>query len=348
VLKMKIGLIGCGRIAAHHMNVYRFIKDTQVVAVSDVNSQKAKNLAGKYDVKNVFSNYADLLEIKSLDFVDICTPPSTHASIVCDAAEAGHNILLEKPMALSSNECEKMIHEAEKHKVSLCVCHNQIFLPAIKQAKRLVDSGDFHITSFRTSIKENPHMFSVPAWNMTEKEKGILWEAGCHPAYLQLHLLQNIIEVYAVGSKRKFPVFDEFSVLLRTSGQPYGIIEVSWLTKESEKIFEIDSSDGKRVFMKAPPPYANQGYDVLLETSEETRSGLYPKVKEVLRHFVKRKTQLGYFIGHFYLINCYIKSLRVGSPPPVKPQEGKRAIKLLECIEKSLNTHKIVPMAENQ
>lgn len=341
---MNIGLIGCGRIAADHLMIYRQIKDAKVVAVSDIDLQRARFLADKNGIDKVFKDHLDLLEIKDLDFVDVCTPPSTHASIFSDAAEFGHNVLLEKPMALSTEECEGMMHKVAKQGISLCICHNQIFFPAIRKAKQLVNSGKYDVISFRTSVKENPALYSVPAWNTSPKEKGIIWEVGCHPAYLQLHFLKNVTEVYAVGNKVRSPVFDEFSVLLRTSGQTYGIMEVSWLTKETEKIYEIDCTDGKRAFMISPPPIANRGYEILQERSGIVESGLGSELRKILLHFVRRETALGYFIGHFYLINSYIASLRKGSSPPVPPQEGKKTVRLLECIEESLNTHKIVAL----
>jgi predicted dehydrogenase len=344
---MKIGLIGCGRIARAHMMIYQYIKNARVLAVSDVDLDKARIFANNYGIEKVFTNYVDLLEIKDLDFIDVCTPTSTHASIVCDAAKSGHNILLEKPMALSTSECERMIHEVERSKISLCICHNQIFFPAILRAKYLIDLGYYDVISFRTYVKLNPHIHGAPAWNITSEEKGIIWEEGCHPAYLHLHILGDIEEVYAVGNKVKYPVFDEFSVLLRTSNGPYGIMEVSWLARESEKTYEIESRDGKRAFMSSPPPYANYGYDVLTEITGATKRGLYHDIKRILRRFVS-KNSLGYYIGHFYLINSYIKSLINGSPPPVKPQDGKNTIRLLECIEQSINTHKIVRIRENQ
>jgi predicted dehydrogenase len=339
---VKVGLIGCGRIANSHMRVFQYIGNIEVVAVSDVNLERAKFFAAKHSVAKVFADYVDLLEVKDLDFIDVCTPPSSHAQIVCDAAKFGQNVLLEKPMALNTLECDRMIHDVEKHKISLCVCHNQIFFPAIQQAKYLVDSGHYNISAFRTFVKENPEMFAVPSWNTSPTEKGIVWEAGCHPVYLHLHFLGEIKEVYAVGKRVKYPVFDEFAVLLRASNQTYGIIEVSWLAKQAEKIYEIDTSDGKRSFMIASPPYANQGYDVLLEQPGITSNNLYTNFQRILRHFTKRKTFLGYFIGHFYLIKNYIESLKKGLPPPVQPEDGRKTIKLLECIEESLNTHKIV------
>lgn len=336
---MKIGLIGCGQVANGHMAVYKYIKDAKVVAVADVIPKKARIFANKHGISKVFTNYVDLLEVNDLDFVDICTPTSTHVRIACDAAKFGHNVLLEKPMALSTSECERMIHESEKQGVSLCVCHNQIFFPSIRRAKLMVDLGHYDLVSFRTSIKQSPQIFAYPAWNMTPEEKGILWEAGCHPTYLQLHFLKNITEVYAVGSKVKYPVYDEFSVLLRTLGRPYGIIEVSWITKGSEKIYEIDSADGKQVW-----PQVHGDYHSILEKPGESNM-VYSEIKRIFRYFARsRHSHLDYFVGHFYLINKYMKSLKDGSLPPVQPEEGKRTIKLLECIEESLGKHQIVSM----
>jgi len=179
---------------------------------------------------------------------------------------------------------------------------------------------------------------------MTAEEKGILWEAGCHPAYLQLHFLKNITEVYAVGSKVKYPVYDEFAVLLRSSSQSYGIIEVSWVTEGSEKIYEINSADGKRAW-----PQVDGDYHSILELEKpEVRGAVYSEIKRIFRYILRSRhgmdSHLGYFIGHFYLIKKYMKSLKDGSLPPVQPEEGKKTIRLLECIEQSLNTHETVPV----
>jgi len=339
---VNIGLIGCGRIAAEHLRIYQHLKEAKVIAVSDVDFQKAKFFAGQNGIAKVFDNHERLLEAANLDFVDVCTPPSAHTNIVCDAAEYGIDVLLEKPMALSTNDCQKIIHEVEKQGTRLCMCHNQLFFPAILKAKKLVDSGFYDVVSFKTSVKENPYLYSVPAWNTSPKEKGIIWEVGCHPAYLQLHFLKDVTEVYAVGNKIKNPVFDQFSVLLRTSNKTCGIIEVSWLAKETEKIYEFDCADGKRAFMISPPPAASRGYETLLERSGIIESGLLSEFRKILRRFVKTETSWGYHIGHFLLISSYIQSLIKGSPIPVPSEEGKNTVRLLECIEESLNKHEAV------
>jgi UDP-N-acetylglucosamine 3-dehydrogenase len=341
---MKIAVIGCGRIAWAHLKIYRLIEDAEVVAVSDVDAERGKAFAAKSSISSdkVFTDYTKLMEIKDLDLLDVCTPPSTHADIVCDAAEHGHSVLLEKPMALSTDECDRMIHEVKKNGIHLCICHNQIFFPAMRKAKQLVDSGYLKLVSLRTSVRENPNLYGVPAWNTSPKEKGIIWEVGCHPAYLQLHFLGNVTEVYAVGNKAKYPVFDEFSVLLRTAGRPCGIMEVSWLAGETEKVYEINDADGKRAFMISPPPIANEGYDTLLERSGIAETSLVYDLKRAFRRLVKTRMSLGYYLGHFHLISSYMKSLTDDMPSPVQPEEGKKTVALLESVEESLNTHKAV------
>ena len=343
---MNIGLIGCGRVAAIHMLAYNYIENANVTAVSDINLESVKTFANRYGIERYFTNHRDLLEIKDLDFVDICTPTSTHANIACDAAEFAHNILLEKPMALSTSECERIILATKRAGVRLCVCHNQLFIPHVMQVKSRVDSGYYDLVSFKTSIKESAELIGASNWTLTPEEKGILWETGCHAAYLQLHFLKNIKEVYAVGSKVRHPVYDELSVLLRTPNRPYGIIEISWLAKQTETIYEVNSSDGKRVQIL--------DFDHLLEKSgnapKHIWSGLYFDGKNVLKKWIKpvfdglRKGKLVYCLHHFSLISSYMESLKNDSPPPVTPEEGKKTIKLLECIEESLNKRQIVLM----
>jgi len=324
------------------MRVYRNINNAKVVAVSDVDPKKARNFAEKYGVNKFFTDYVDILEIKDLDLVDICTPTSTHSRIVCDAAKFGHNILLEKPMARSTLECDKIISETKRRKVKLCVCHNQLFLQCIRQLKSMVDSGYYDLTSFRTSYKASKENTNAPQWTITQEEKGILWEMGYHLAYLQLEFLKSIKEVYAFGSKVKYPVYDIFAVLLRTENQSYGLMEFSMLAKELELVCEVDSSDGKRAQI-------NLIADSIIEKKGDRHSGgLRSDIKRVLRHFVPSsktvKKELGYFTGHYHLISKYIESLEDDIPPPVPPERGRETVKLLECIEESVKSRQPVPV----
>lgn len=345
---VRVGLIGCGRVAHIHMGAYKAIPNLNVVAVSDSDLNRARAFAGPYRISEVYPNYIDLFEVKDLDFVDICTPTSTHESIVRDAAKFGLNVLMEKPMGRNSQECERMIEESRKHQTKLCICHNQLFFPFVRQLKSIADSESFNLTSFRTFHKENFEFLKAHGlaheWNVSPEHGGILWEVGCHLAYLQLHFLKDIEEVYALGVKAKYQVWDDFVVLLQTSSQRYGLMEISWVAQEPEIVYEVIGSNGRRVQTFLPHGYIIERSQKSLSSVADVVNSYFSDEKRLCTKwwkFVKdqiEKPQL----GHFDLINGYAESLEKGSPPPVTGEDGRNAVRLLECIEESLEERKPV------
>lgn len=350
---MNVGLIGCGGIANLHLEVFKSMEDVEVVGVCDLDLEKAKSVANKFGVKRTFRDYYDLFAVKDLELVDICTPISTHAKIVCDAAKEVSAIIVEKPMALSVSECDEMIKEVGKHGSKLCISHQQIFLPSIQKAKFLVDTGDYDLLSFETIQKGSFELlrdYSLAAdWMVEPKQGGIIWEVCCHLAYLQLHFLPDIKEVYAVGGKARYSVYDNFAVLLRTPSERFGVIHLSWVSTEPEVIYEICDSGGRRFQI-------NRNFDYFLEKqpihpfsvggaarkffTEEKRI-LHKWAKFGLDYFKKRKR-----IPHFQLFSNYLDSIKRDLPAPVTPEDGKKTIKLLECIKKSLDEHRPVAVSE--
>ncbi len=90
---MRIGIIGCGGISPLHVKVYQKMKDVEVVSLCDISIDRAKNMASKFGIKNTYSDYWQMFEKENLDYVDICTPASTHAKIVSDAATAQASLI---------------------------------------------------------------------------------------------------------------------------------------------------------------------------------------------------------------------------------------------------------------
>jgi predicted dehydrogenase len=340
---MDVGLIGCGSRAARlHMRAYKHIPEVRVVAVSDINLERARAYTQEYHIKRFFKDYKELFELKNLDYIDICTPTSTHTEIACEAAKYGLNILLEKPMARTSSDCDKIISEVSKHRVKLCMCHNQIFADSVIYVKNLVDNGEFPIIYFGILAKENIKMSRPPDWATTNNEEGgALWESGVHSAYLQLHFLKDIQEVFAIGDKIKHSVYDNYIVLLRGLNQVIGMIELSWITRRSEFLFDFMSSDGRRIQIF--------DYDFIQDIPEKPSAnilqGFYRDQRAIIKKWgkiIKNFHNQTFGLHHYTLIKKFIRSLEIDSDPPVKPEDGRRSIALLECIEESLNKNLIV------
>lgn len=336
---LNVGLVGCGRVSEIHMNAYKNIPDANVIAIADINLDRAKAFAQKWRIPQVYDDALKLFEMKNLDFVDICTPTSTHAKLACEAAKHGHNIFLEKPMARSSKECDQIIHEISKNKVKLCICHNQLFIPNVTRAKAIVDSGDFSLAYFKIINRESAELIGAPSWIMTPEHGGALWETGAHAAYLQLHFLKNIESVWAIGEKIAHPVYDHFMILLRNSSKTLGVIEISWLAKKVEEIFELIDSKGRKIQIL--------DYGFLLGFPEKTPKhilqGFYQDQKQIIQKWAKslidnlRNYRMLGCLPQYILMTQFIESIKNDTDPPVAPEDGRRAVRLLEYIEESLN-----------
>ncbi|MEM2292926.1 MAG: Gfo/Idh/MocA family oxidoreductase [Candidatus Aenigmatarchaeota archaeon] len=344
---IKVGLIGCGGIAPIHLDVYKKLsREVEVTALCDINLERAKKLADHFKVGKVFGSYWEMIEKSSLDLVDICTPISTHAEIVCDVAKVVPAILVEKPMALTVSQCNEMIETVKKYGSKLCIGHNQIFSPHIQKVKTMIDSGAFNLLSLETTLKANFDVLLkrglASKLNVSPEQRGVIWEVCCHHAYLHLYFLPRIKEVYAVGGKFKYPVYDDFAVLLRTSDDRFGVIRISWICDAFDVIYEFTDANGKRIDILWE-------FDCMLEKSDIPPFNFYLAARDFIvdKKMVSKKwLRLGIrylrnrkILPTFNLIQRYIQAIKADLPPPVTPEDGRKTVALLEAIEKSLDTH---------
>lgn len=341
-MTLRVGLVGCGWVASKHVeDGFAHVEDVNVVAVSDSNINRGEQFARKYGIPKVFTSHLDLLESAEVDLIDICTPPSTHLAIACDAAKSRCDILLEKPMARTSAECDRIIADCKKNDVMFCTCHTKRFAPSVREAKSLVDEKD--ILLVRSVHNTEPGQ----SWVTRPEEGGMLWEEGTHEAYLQQYLLGDIKEIYAVGSKSSHPVYDDIFAILRSTNGSYGVIELSWTSPRKRFEDTLEIYDLNRELSRINLDWQRELVEETTQEFDIYKHTLFSSTIELARKAIRRnrtKSQpqtpsKSYF---YYLIPAYINSIRDKISPPVKPSEGRDAIKLLECIEESIEKGKNV------
>lgn len=140
---IKVALIGTGGISNSHLEAYvtSFKDRCQVVALCDMYEEKAARCKADYQLDcRVVRDYQELLE-SDIDLVSICTPPYTHADIAIDFLRAGKHVLVEKPMASSLEECDRMLDAAMASKRILSVVGQNRFRDPIMKLKRMLDTG---------------------------------------------------------------------------------------------------------------------------------------------------------------------------------------------------------------
>ncbi|MDR7076969.1 putative dehydrogenase [Neobacillus niacini] len=237
--KLRVAVIGCGSIAQHrHLPEYKSNKNVELIAVCDINEERALVVAEKYAVK-ACTNYEELLSNGSVDAVSVCTPNYLHAPISIAALKSGIHVLCEKPMATSKDEAEAMIAAAKESGKKLMIAHNQRFVPSHQKARKLIEDGEIgKIYSFRTAFGHGgPEGWSVEGkegW-FFQKEKafvGAMGDLGVHKTDLLRYVLgEEITEVgsFVETSAKDFADVDDNAVcVLKTESGIIGTLAASW------------------------------------------------------------------------------------------------------------------------
>mgnify|MGYP003291273765 CR=1 FL=1 len=112
IKKLKVGLIGCGRVSVMHLVSIAALKETELVACCDIKKERADETAKKYAAKAYYS-YEEMLDSENLDAVHICLPHYLHSKVACYAFEKGVHVLTEKPMDVDLQSAENAVAKAK-------------------------------------------------------------------------------------------------------------------------------------------------------------------------------------------------------------------------------------------
>ncbi|MFE6735167.1 Gfo/Idh/MocA family protein [Microbacterium sp. NPDC057650] len=139
---MRIGLIGAGAVAPFHVRAAAVLAGAELTAVCDIDESAARRAADLSPGAKVFTDHRRMLDADAVDAVIVNTPHALHLPIAIEAAEAGKHVLVEKPMATSVADCDRIAEACERAGVALTVGHIQHFLPDKTAAHGLIASGD--------------------------------------------------------------------------------------------------------------------------------------------------------------------------------------------------------------
>ncbi len=140
---IRVAIVGTGNISHAHVQAYlKFPDRCKIVALVDIVPQKAQAMKEKYGLDaQVFDDHQQILPLTDIDLVDICTPPYVHASISINCLKSGKNVVCEKPMAASLEECDAMLRARDESGKKLSIIAQNRFRQPIADLKALLDSG---------------------------------------------------------------------------------------------------------------------------------------------------------------------------------------------------------------
>ena len=199
---VRIGIIGCGRATQTlHLPALRFVPEAEVVALSDPDADALTAAAQLANVSNCEADYRSVLDMPSVEAVAICAPTQFHAKIARDALDAGKHLFVEKPLALTLEDCDALIEKAAGLPLKVMLGFNTRWHRLARQARTLVQQGRIGHPDVIQSVHTSFHD-SLPKWRQRrDSGGGVLLEMAVHQFDLWRYLLGSEVEEISAHSR---------------------------------------------------------------------------------------------------------------------------------------------------
>jgi predicted dehydrogenase len=249
------GIIGCGDVAENKGGPALYnVERSRLVAVMSRREAKARDFAHRHGASRCYSKVEDLLEDEEVNAVYVATPPSSHLAITAMAAQAGKHVLVEKPMAMTPDECKTMVEVCRESGVHLMVAYYRRFFPVVERIKRLIENGAIgQIVRARaqTASVYSPREDGERAWlkDPAIAGGGFLTDVGTHRLDLLIHILGRPREVAAFVDVHTLDidVDDSSSLIIRFENGVHATAEFNWNIGTPIDEFEVCGTEGRLV-----------------------------------------------------------------------------------------------------
>ncbi|MGF3521552.1 MAG: Gfo/Idh/MocA family protein [Candidatus Bathyarchaeia archaeon] len=275
--KLKVAVIGTGFWGKNHARVYKELPNTELVAICDVNAERAKTIAAQFGVK-AYTNSAHMLKNSQIEAVSVCTWSTMLAKEALKALHAGKHVLVEKPMATNTQQAEKLLKTAEENGLQLTVGFLMRFIPGLQQIRDAVVNKKIGELVSATAKR-------VSEWPERIGDVGVVKDTAIHDIDVMRFVAnEDPVSVYAkMGSMRHRKFEDYAQIMLTYEGGKSAFIESNWLTPYKTRLLSVTGSDA---IMKLD--YITQ--ELWVESKKETVQPRLPfqePLKMELQHFAE-------------------------------------------------------------
>ena len=343
---MKYALIGCGRISPNHV-VAAKNNGLDIVAMCDPITENAMDKIVKFDLDTenvrVYLDYKDMLSTEKPELVAIATESGKHAKIAIDCINAGCNVIIEKPIALSLKDADEIIEAGIRNNVKVCACHQNRFNKSIKKIREAVDKNRFGKLLYGTAHirwARNHEYYERASWRGTwEQDGGALMNQCIHDIDLLRWMMGgDIEEVMAMTDRLTHPYIEAEDLgiaLVKFSNGSYGIIEgtTNVYPKNLEETLYIFGEKGT---VKA----GGEAVNII----EEWRFSDYLEEPEVVKKECSENPPNVYGFGHTKLYKNVIEAIENDRQPLVDAKAGRDALELVLAIYKAAATGKSIKL----
>ena len=310
--KVGVAVIGTGFWGKNHARVYKELDSTELIAVCDVNPERAKSIADQFGVKP-YINTSKLLKNQKIDAVSICTWSTKLAKEALKALKKKKHVLVEKPMATNSNQAKKLIETAQRNSVCLTVGFLMRFIPGLKKIKEAISNkkiGDLVCANAKR----------VSQWPERIGDVGVVKDTAIHDIDIMKYITnEDPVAVYAKTGNMKHTKFEDYAqIMLAYKDGKSAFIESNWLTPYKTRKLVITGSEA------------------IMKLDYITQELWIEKMKKTIQPKFNFKEPLKLELQHF--ANCILTNKK----PLITGTDGFKALKVAEAALRSSFKNKLV------
>ena len=331
IVNSKIGIIGLGWFGEHHIDTFQSIPSADVTAVCTRRADHLKEIAEKYSIAKAYTDYHDLLADKDIDMVSIVTHVQDHMQPAIDAIKAGKHVFLEKPMANTTEECDKILDALKNTDKFFMVGHVCRFDTAYALAKEEIDSGSIGKIISIHAKRNLAKWITESSLNKISALFGdgihdfdlMLWYTGAKP---------KTVYAQTANTRPEFKYDDIAWALFKLDNGTFAVIENIWSLPDNvphaidakmeivgaEGVIDIDNS--------------GRNYSVLTKKGlSYPQSTYWPKIHGLRRGYLKEELE--------YFLKCIMEGRK---PSVITPQESRDVVYAMRMAEKSSTENKVI------
>lgn len=332
-MKLKFGIIGCGRISPNHIAA-ALANNLEIVALCDIIEGNMNDKIVKFELPKTTKKYTDYKKMileERLDLIAICTESGKHGTIALDCIDAGINLIIEKPLTLSLVEADEIIKRSALKNVKVSACHQNRFNKSIQKIRDSIEKNRFGRLFYGTAqIRWNRgfEYYDRASWRGTwEQDGGALMNQCIHNIDLLRWMMGNqIVEVVGMTDNlnHQYIETEDFGIaLIKFANGSYGVIE------GTTNIYPINLEESLYIFgEKGTVKAGGQSVNLI----EEWRfADLLDDSDEVKKKYHENPPNV-YGYGHTPLYEDVIDSIINDREPYVTAIDGRNAVELVLAI----------------
>ena len=335
--KLRVGVIGAGTFGQVHLQAYSDHPSVELAAVCDLDERRLQEAADRYGVPNRSRDHAELLALPNLDAVSVATPDYAHADIVVQAIERGKAVLVEKPLATTLADCDRIGQALRSRPVPFMVDFHNRWNPGVARIKEAVEAG--RIGAVQMAYHRLSDTIFVPTKMLSwAGRSGVCWFLGSHCVdTLRWLLSDEVTRVYSVSGSRVLKdmgigTADYFLSVVSFRRGAQAVVENCWILPESAPSLvdsKLEVVGEKGTFYFDPMP------ERLLEL---TSAAACPDTYGALRVHGKA---VGFAIESIrYFADCVLQ----GRQPMAGFEDGRQVTRVILAMEESARTGRPVDL----